>query len=346
MNFQQPIQIYTQFGLFLKQQAALQPPVFHQAYLHNNWFTAEYVTNAVNAWADELTEVKLNKWLDKYQSQPKSQPQPQPQPQPQKVAIIMAGNIPFVGLHDLLAVLAAGHKAIVKLSSDDNILMKWAINALLEIAPEWNDRIEISEERLPKDFDAVIATGSNNTNRYFEQYFKGKPSLLRKSRTSVAVLTGNETPEDLQKLGADIFTYFGLGCRNVSKLFIPADYEIGTFYEGIADFYDHINHNKYANNYTYHKAILLMNLTKHLDNNFLLLKEDEQIASPLGVMYYQRYTSLDEVKTYLQTHAEEIQCVVSKQQIGNSVPFGKAQEPELTDYADGVDTMQFLLGLN
>ena len=337
MNFQHTIQIYTQFGLFFKQQAKQSPEVFHQAYLRNNWFTVDYVTKAVNAWADELTEVKLKKWFQPYETLEV--------PQPKKVAIIMAGNIPFVGLHDLLAVLAAGHHAVVKLSSDDTLLMKWAIDELIRIAPEWESRITILDERLPKDFDAVIATGSNNTNRYFEQYFKGKPAILRKSRTSVAVLSGNETPEDLHKLGADIFTYFGLGCRNVSKLFIPENYDIATFYEGIADYYEHINHNKYANNYTYHKAILLMNLTKHLDNNFLLLKEDEHIASPLGVLYYQKYNNLDEVKTYIEQHREEIQCVVSKQPIGESVPFGKAQEPELTDYADGVDTMAFLLKL-
>jgi hypothetical protein len=334
MNFQQTIQIYTQLGAFFKHHATQDEPVFRQAYLHNNWFTDEYVKKAVFAWGNELTETKLNTWLTPYQTFT--------EPLPKRVAIIMAGNIPLVGLHDLLAVLACGHTAVVKLSSDDTHLMKWIINALITIAPQFESRIEVTEERLPKNFDAVIATGSNNTYRYFEHYFKGKPSLLRKSRTSLAVLTGNETPDDLVKLGEDIFTYFGLGCRTVSKIFVP---HLATFYEGIEGFAEHINHHKYANNYTYHKAILLMNLTKHLDNNFLLIKEDENLASPLGVLNYQFYNNLTEVTDFVAKHADEIQCVVSKQAMPNSVPLGKAQQPELADYADGVDTVKFLLAL-
>lgn len=337
MNFQQTIQIYTQLGAFFKHHATQDEPVFRQAYLHNNWFTDEYVKKAVFAWGNELNETKLNTWLTPYQTFT--------EPLPKRVAIIMAGNIPLVGLHDLLAVLACGHTAVVKLSSDDTHLMKWVINALITIAPQFESRIEVTEERLPKNFDAVIATGSNNTYRYFEHYFKGKPSLLRKSRTSLAVLTGNETPDDLVKLGEDIFTYFGLGCRNVSKIFVPQGYDLATFYEGIEGFAEHINHHKYANNYTYHKAILLMNLTKHLDNNFLLIKEDENLASPLGVLNYQFYNNLTEVTDFVAKHADEIQCVVSKQAMPNSVPLGKAQQPELADYADGVDTVKFLLAL-
>lgn len=339
MNFQHTIQVLAKLGAFFKQQVSLQPDVFQKAYVNNNWFTPEYVTKAVSAWADELSESRLHKWLEQYEQFP--------QPAEKKVAVIMAGNIPLVGLHDLLCVLLCGHKAVVKLSDDDKVLMTWVIGTMVELDPALKDRIEISTERLPKDFDAVIATGSNNTNRYFEYYFKGKPSLLRKSRTSVAVLTGNETPEDFLKLGADIFTYFGLGCRNVSKLYVPAGYDVTPFYEGIESFYEHINHHKYANNYTYHKAILLMNLAPHLDNNFLLLKEeDKNIASPLGVMYYEHYANAKELQQKLEAHKDEIQCVVSKQTIGNnSVPFGKAQEPGLADYADGVDTMKFLLEL-
>lgn len=339
MNFQHTIPLLTKLGAFFKQQAGLQPDVFHKAYIHNNWFTPEYATKAVSAWADELSESRLVHWLEPYEQLP--------QPAQKKVAVIMAGNIPLVGLHDLLCVLLCGHKAVVKLSDDDKVLMTWVIENMKALDPSLKDRIEICTERLPKDFDAVIATGSNNTNRYFEYYFKTKPSLLRKSRTSVAVLTGNETPEDFLKLGADIFTYFGLGCRNVSKLYVPAGYDVTPFYEGIEPFHEHINHHKYANNYTYHKAILLMNLSKHLDNDFLLLKEDDQnIASPLGVMYYEHYSNPEELHQKLEARKEEIQCVVSKQAIGNnSVPFGKAQEPGLADYADGVDTMKFLMEL-
>lgn len=339
MNFQHGIQIATKLAAFFKQAVAQQPGVFYEAYVRNNWFTSEYVSKAVAAWADELTENHLNTWLEPYEVLE--------QPQSKKIAIIMAGNIPLVGLHDLLCVLLCGHHAVVKLSEDDKVLMTWVIDELKNIDPALKEQIEVITERLPKDFDAVIATGSNNTNRYFEYYFKGKPSLLRKSRTSVAILTGNETPEDFIKLGADIFTYFGLGCRNVSKLYVPEGYDVSPFYEGIESFYEHINHHKYANNYTYHKAILLMNLSKHLDNNFLLLKEDkEHIASPLGVMFYEHYTNAEDLNIKLEAHQNEIQCVVSKQPMGvPSVPFGKAQEPGLADYADGVDTIRFLLEL-
>ena len=335
MNFQHAIHILSQLGTFFKEESTKDNPVFTKAYQQNPWFTIEYTKKAIAAWGDQLNTEHLNKWLSVYQDMP--------QPAPKNVVVIMAGNIPLVGLHDLLSVLVCGHKAIVKLSSDDTVLMKWVIEKIINIAPEWADKIEITDERLPKNFDAVIATGSNNTNRYFEYYFKTKPSLLRKARTSVAVLTGNETPEDLHKLGEDIFTYFGLGCRNVSKIYVPEGYDIAHFYEGIADFYEHINHNKYANNYTYHKAILLMNLTIHFDNNFLLLKEDTNIASPLGVMFYEQYTNLDELSKTLENNKDQIQCVVSKIAINNSVPLGKAQQPELTDYADGVDTVKFLL---
>lgn len=335
MNFQHTIQILSQLGAFFRLEADTDNPIFIRSYQQNPWFTNEYIKKALGAWCSELTIEKLNNWLINYQNIP--------QPKPKKVVIIMAGNIPLVGLHDLLSVLLCGHKAIVKLSGDDNVLMKWAIENLVRLAPELSTQIEITEERLPKDFDAVIATGSNNTNRYFEYYFKNKSSLLRKSRTSVAVLTGKETQEDLHKLGEDIFTYFGLGCRNVSKIYLPEGYDIATFYEGIVDFYEHINHNKYANNYTYHKAIFLMNLTQHFDNNFLLLKEDKAIASPLGVLFYEYYSDINELAQTLALQKENIQCVVSKVAINDSLPLGKAQQPELTDYADGVDTVKFLM---
>lgn len=337
MNCQHYIQTFTLLGEFFKQQVQQQPDLFQRAYHKNNWFTAAYISTAFDAWANELTSSKLTNWLEAY---------PQfPSQQPQQVAIIMAGNIPLVGLHDLLAVLVSGNKALVKLSTDDTVLMESVINQLISIEPKLGQQIEIIKEQLPKEFDAVIATGSNNTNRYFTYYFKGKPALLRKSRTSVAVLTGNETPEDYQKLGSDIFTYFGLGCRNVSKLYVPKGFDIVPFYEGIEQFNQHINHHKYANNYTYHKAILLMNLTPHFDNNFLLLKEDKKVSSPLGVMYYEEYNNLSELNETLKAAHENIQCVVSKLDLGYSLPLGKAQQPTLTDYADGVNTLNFLASL-
>ncbi len=297
----------------------------------NGWFQETEVKRAFLANGHMLNEADLNYWINKYPTALK----------PKKIGLILAGNIPLVGFHDILSVLISGNIALIKLSSNDDLLIPTVLKKLVEIEPEFIKQIKWVSKL--EDFDAVIATGSNNTNRYFEYYFKNKSSLLRKSRTSVAVLTGKETQEDLHKLGEDIFTYFGLGCRNVSKIYLPEGYDIATFYEGIVDFYEHINHNKYANNYTYHKAIFLMNLTQHFDNNFLLLKEDKAIASPLGVLFYEYYSDINELAQTLALQKENIQCVVSKVAINDSLPLGKAQQPELTDYADGVDTVKFLM---
>jgi hypothetical protein len=335
MNFQQRIDAFVKLGQFFEQSVLVTDnPVFKRAQTLNPWFTIENIRQAVKAWADNLRRQKLNEWLEAYTID---------SGKPQTVAIIMAGNIPLVGFHDLLCVLITGNKALVKMSDDDSVLMKWVIDELLRIEPTLASQLELSASRLPQGFDAVIATGSNNSNRYFDYYFREKRSLLRGNRNSVAILTGNETPEDMVKLGADIFTYFGLGCRNVAKLYVPQDYEITHFLDGIESYHEVINHHKYSNNYTYHKAILLMNLTPHLDNNFLILTEDERIASPLGMLYYERYSSMETLEELLQRKQAEIQCVVSKAALTGSVPLGRSQQPELWDYADGVDTLRFIL---
>ncbi len=338
MNFQQRVDVLVQLGKVLRETAGQQDvPVIHKAYQLNPWFTPSNIQQSMLAWGDSLSETNIRKWTLAYQWDEKPQ---------RTIALIMAGNIPLVGLHDLICVLVCGHKALVKVSEDDATLMKWVINELIVLQPALADCIEISEQRLPKNFDAVIATGSNNTNRYFEYYFRNKPSLLRANRNSVAIITGNETPEDYQKLGADIFTYFGLGCRNVSKLYVPAGFDFAHFYEGIEHLNDIGNHHKYANNYTYHKALFLMNLAPHLDNNFLLVKEDEKIASPLGVMFYEYYTDINVLLEQLKTRESEIQCMVCKTNLPGTLPLGKAQAPELWDYADGVDTVKFLQELS
>lgn len=337
MTFQQRVGAFAELGHFFEQSIESQDnPIFYKAYTHNPWFTPENIVHSVKAWAHTLTLPKLQEWLSDYIITYK---------EPKSVAVIMAGNIPLVGFHDLLCVLVSGNKAVVKLSDDDTVLMKWVIDELIRIEPQFGDCITISESRLPKVFDAVIATGSNNSNRYFEYYFREKHALLRGNRNSIAILSGNETPEDFARLGTDLFTYFGLGCRNVSKLYVPKGYDPTPFFEGIESFAGLINHHKYANNYTYHKAIFLMNQTKHLDNNFLLLKEDERIASPLGVLFYEAYENIEDLKQLLESKRSEIQCVVSKTAFPNALPLGKAQQPDLWDYADGVDTMKFLLEL-
>lgn len=285
-----------------------------------------------------LNKPDLTTWLDYYTIN---------QHQRKKVGLILAGNIPLVGFHDVLSVLITGNFALIKASSQDARLIKYVLEMLSVIDPAFAERYEFTE-RL-ENFDAVIATGSNNTSRYFEYYFGKLPHIIRKNRSSVAVLTGAETTEQLFRLGHDIFDYFGLGCRNVSKLLVPKGYNFNLFFESIEAYNDIINHHKYNNNYFYSKSIYLVNSDKHLDNNFLLLKEDSRMASPLAVMYFEYYDDLTKVEAKLNDDAEQIQCVVSTAPLdikSQVVGFGQSQQPKLWDYADGVDTMAFLTGLN
>ncbi|RAR75539.1 acyl-CoA reductase [Flavobacterium aciduliphilum] len=302
---------------------------------HNGWFTPEQVYHAIQSWAHALTEPNLDQWLSKYEWT---------NVEPKTVGLILAGNIPLVGFHDFLSVLISGHKVLVKTSSNDQYLIKFLAKYLISMYPEFENYITFTEGKL-ENFDAVIATGSNNTARYFEYYFKEKPSIIRKNRNSVAVLNGGETHEELQALGEDIFRYFGLGCRNVSKLFVPKEYDFQPFFKAIFSFGEHIHYEKYANNYDYNKAVFLMSNFKLLDNEFLILKEDKSYASPIASLFYEYYENLDEVQKQLEQDADQIQCVVSKNLIPHSIPFGKTQQPELWEYADGVDTIDFLIKL-
>jgi hypothetical protein len=255
--------------------------------------------------------------------------------------LVLAGNIPLVGFHDFLSVLISGHKVLVKTSSNDQHLIKFLANYLISVNPEIENRITFTDGKL-ENFDAVIATGSNNTARYFEFYFKDKPRIIRKNRNSVAVLTGNETHKDLVNLGEDIFRYFGLGCRNVSKLFVPKNYNFQPFFKAIYEYKDVIFYEKYSNNYDYNKAVFLMSNFKLLDNEFLTLKEDSSYASPISSVFYEYYESLNEIKNQLEKDSEQIQCIVSKDIVKNSIAFGETQKPNLWDYADNVDTLAFL----
>jgi Acyl-CoA reductase (LuxC) len=299
---------------------------------HNGWYTPEQVFFAINSWAEALTKEKLDQWLSAYDFSAV---------EPKTVGLILAGNIPLVGFHDFLSVLISGHKVLVKTSSNDQHLLPFLSKYLIAVEPNLADSITFSEGKL-ENFDAVIATGSNNTSRYFEYYFKDKPSIIRKNRNSVAVLNGKESKEDLINLGEDIFRYFGLGCRNVSKLFVPKDYKFDSFFEGIFEYQDVIHYEKYANNYDYNKAVFLMSNFKLLDNGFLTIKEDSSYSSPISSVFYEFYDSIEDLKKRLETENEQIQCIVSKGAIENSIPFGKTQKPELWDYADNVDTIAFL----
>ena len=303
---------------------------------HNGWYTPENVYFSIQSWATALTEENLEKWLRSYSlSFDSGQSE-------KSVGLILAGNIPLVGFHDFLSVLISGNKVLIKTSSNDQFLLPFLAKYLIAIEPELADKITFVEGKLG-NFDAVIATGSNNTARYFEYYFKNKPSIIRKNRNSVAVLNGQETKEQLEALGEDIFRYFGLGCRNVSKLFVPKGYSFTAFFEAIFKYQDIIHYEKYANNYDYNKAVFLMSNFKLLDNGFLTIKEDSSYASPISSVFYEFYDSIEELQMRLESESEKIQCIVSNNLVKNSIDFGQTQKPNLWDYADNVDTISFLL---
>jgi hypothetical protein len=311
--------------------------VFEQAEQQNSWFTRDNLRFAFDTWAASLQEDKVRQWLSAYEGLETTSAK--------KVLIVMAGNIPLVGFHDLLCVLVAGHKAIVKLSSNDRVLLPFLVEQLRTFAPDWAEAVSFTEERIT-DYDAVIATGSNNTARYFEYYFGKKPHIIRKNRHSVAILTGKETPEELYALGKDIFQYYGLGCRSVSKLFVPQNYNFDSFFEAIYPYHSIINEQKYANNYDYNKAVYLMSLYQLLENGFLMLKEDKGYGSPIATLFYEYYNNTESLKQRLATDTEKIQCVVAHNFTKGEIAFGETQKPQLWDYADEVDTLHFLLNLD
>jgi hypothetical protein len=253
----------------------------------------------------------------------------------------MAGNIPLVGFHDFLSVLISGHFLLAKLSSDDDVLMRKLANMLVAIEPAFANNFEFVD--LLKEADAIIATGSDNTARYFEYYFSKRPHIIRKNRTSVGILTGHEETEDLRNLGEDIFRYYGLGCRNVSKVFVPEGYTFDKLFEANEHRQNILEHHKYHNNYDYNKSILLVNREPHFDNGFLLITPSQQLVSPISVLFYETFSSLHDLRAKLTAVKDKLQCVVSAHGwLEGSIPFGQAQCPMVWDYADGVDTLNFL----
>ncbi|MFN4764137.1 acyl-CoA reductase [Gillisia sp. Q332] len=298
---------------------------------YNGWFTRENVLFSLEAWSKALSEENLQKWLKPYNFQG----------EPKTIGLVMAGNVPLVGFHDFISVLLAGNKVLTKLSSNDKKLLPIISDYLKALNPEFRDIIEFTDGRM-NNFDAIIATGSNNTARYFEYYFRNKPSIIRKNRNSVAILTGGETQEELKLLGEDIFRYFGLGCRNVSKLYVPLNYNFDSFFNAMLPWAHLMNHAKYSNNYDYNKAVYLMSNFKLLDNGFLILKEEPGFGSPIATLFYEHYTNKDSLMKTLEENRENLQCVVSQDLMESEVPFGETQHPQLWDYADNVDTLEFL----
>jgi len=302
----------------------------------NNWFTPAHTRIALDGLSDFLEEDKLRDWLISYPTKaPKT---------PSSVGLIMAGNVPAVGFHDLLCVLVAGHIAHVKLSTSDGVLIPWLMQCLFSFYPGMERQV-VWAERL-NGMDAYIATGSDNSARYFDYYFGKYPHIIRKNRTSVAILDGEESPDDLAELADDIFLYFGLGCRNVSKIYVKDPSQLQQVLKA-ADKQAHlIDHHKYLNNYEYNKSIYLVNQEPHLDNGFLLVRESKELVSPIAVLFYESYDKEEELLLRLSPLANKIQCTVSRHGwFPGSVPMGKAQFPSLSDYADDRDTLEFLLSL-
>ena len=314
-------------------QALLDIPqeIKDKAQIMNPWFTQTFIQLSANNWSNALSKANLESWLKNENSQM----------QDKTLGIIMAGNIPLVGLHDLLSGLAKGLKIVIKLSSSDEVLMKYAIEKLIEFYPELGERIN-TEGKL-NGIQYLIATGSNNSARYFEYYFKNVPAVIRKNRTSIAVLNGNENEESLKLLADDIYSYYGLGCRNVSHLILPRGFELRPLYAAYDVYMDHVNHHKYYNNYMYHKSILLMNLDKHYDNGFMLFQEKQEPHAPIATLNYHYYDHIDEVHSYLEQHKEQWQCVASDiKELTQAIGLGQTQKPRLLDYADNINVLDFL----
>jgi hypothetical protein len=301
-----------------------------RARLQNPWFTNENIGSALRELAYMLRPESFSKWIGQYV----------PRVEPKTVGLILAGNIPMVGFHDVFCTLVSGHRVLLKPASQDAILIPELFDWFEEFVPGASANITWIDGRM-KGIDAIIATGTTNTTRYFEYYFGNIPHIIRKNRNSVAILTGNETDDELKLLGADIFSYFGMGCRNVSKLYIHESFEINRFFESVYQYHTIVNHNKYANNYDYYRALWMMNREEILDNGFMILRPSEAISSPVGTVFYEGYSDENVLRDTLISRKEEIQCVVSSR----DVPFGKSQQPELWDYADGADTMFFLTSL-
>jgi hypothetical protein len=300
----------------------------------NGWFTPENIKIALHDWGQTLNHEALSKWIDPYNfTTPKK---------PKRIALILAGNIPLVGFHDLICVWLSGHHAIVKCASKDAYLLPFLTDFLEQ---KTNEKCFTYTQELITGFEAVIATGSNNAGRYFEHYFGNYPHIIRKNRNGVAVLDGTESIEDLQGLGKDMLQYFGLGCRNVSKLYLPTDFDINKIFEGVYPQSSVIHHAKYANNYDYNKAVYLMSEFDFLENGFLMLREQQSFSAPIACVHYEYYNHLEELKKELIVSKKNIQCVVSNSALPQAVRFGKAQQPKLYEYADGINTLSFLENL-
>ena len=304
-----------------------------ESHSYNSWFTIDNLKLSLKNWSNSLQENIISDWLSKYNIEDKSS---------KKIAIIMAGNIPAVGFHDLLCSLLLNFDCIVKLSSEDKLLIPFIVKFLESRNQKLKNKVTFESDKL-KDFDGVIATGNNNSHRYFDYYFSKYPNLLRKTRHSIAVLDGKESDKDLSDLSNDIFNYFGLGCRSVSKVFIPYGYDLDLLFNAFFRHKEVVNHNKYVNNFDYNKAVYLMSKEKFIENGFIILKEESKLGSPIGCLFYEFYNDKKEITKLINNNSDSIQCVVSNINFNTNIKFGQTQCPNISDYADNNDTIKFLL---
>ena len=340
MKLQERLALLVKLGAYLKEDTTARQLAIAQTERNNRWLTKENSLSALLTFATEFLNTEyLEAWVKDY-------PKLEEEKSPKKIGLVLAGNIPGVGFHDVLTTFVAGHQSMIKYSEKDQYLIPYMIDFMVEEDPRSADYF-MAVPRL-KDFDAVIATGSNNSAMYFEQYFSKYPNVIRKNRNSIAILDGTETEEDLLGLGIDIFSYFGLGCRSVAKLYVPQEYDFSPFL-GLMDIHykEMMNHNKYNNNYDYNRSIYLLNNVPHLANDCLMLLEHESLLSRISSVHYEYYDHAEDLQEKLEAVQEQIQCIATKMNLPkrNTVALGQAQHPALNDYADGVDTLQFLIEL-
>ena len=331
MNLQHRIELMNKLGNYLQTNDPEWEAAKLQAYQKNPWFTPDFIDIAVKNIVDNfLQKSLLEQWVKHYHLDDNIVQK--------NIGIVMAGNIPLVGFHDFLCAFISGHRQTIKLSSKDDVLLKFLVKKLYNMDIEIQNLVSFAE--LLKGCDAYIATGSNNTARYFDQYFAKYPNIIRRNKTSVAVLSGNESTAELKDLSDDIHLYFGLGCRNVTKLFVPKGYDFVPLLQSFDQYKYFRDQNKYTNNYDYQLSIMLLNKVYYMTNGSTLLMENPAAFSPIGVVNYEYYEDEKKLDELIKNQ-DDVQCVTGK----GFIDFGKAQSPDLFSYADGVDTMQFLLSL-
>ena len=348
MKFRERVDAFVVLGEMLNEITISDSSIYSKKYKNilieaencNPWFTKRNVNHAISQISNILTLDNLCAWLEPYSINDEVYPK--------KVLIVMAGNIPLVGFHDFLSVVITGNISVVKLSNKDQVLFRFIISLLTKIDIRFDKYLLYIEDLSVKNFDAVIATGSDNSSKYFNYYFKNVPKIIRHSRSSICVIDGSEDENDLDGLARDIFMYFGLGCRSISKLYIPFGYDLDRLFAVFYDYKYLLDHQKYQSNYDYHKSIFLMGSNKFLENGFLIMKEDISIFSPVSVLYYEYYKEIDDIIDFVNENRKSLQCVVSKGLFSRElhVDFGCSQIPRLWDYADNIDTIEFILSLD